>query len=847
MEKLQQERIYKLIFEQTDQYIIVLDTDGCITSINQNAAQLFRGTQSSLINLAFDEVCKSQKITSPLSKKLQSLKNDIILLNQKIYIPTQKKIISFKISLTKESADNIHIMLIGTDVTRVEKTLQRTKQHLHDFKQHNEIFDLLSSKYQSNLIQNAKSTPSFMETLFSCYESLIDLIPNIVFWKALDGTYLGCNEELVKLRNYKSKISIIGKTDFDIFSSEEASRIAKNDQEVIKSGETLETEEYIINASGTTDTYISTKRPIRNSKNVIIGVLGISTKITERKKNETELENQTVAFKEFYDDKLKQLAQINKQVTGQEVRSSKPEEFIINIKTYLENIIAQLPGLVFWKDQNGIYLGCNDNLMHLRGCTSRSQVVGKTDYGVFSDEEAKILRENDQLVMSSKKIMSVEETVVMKNSQTITYFTNKVPLLDDSGNSIGVLGISLDITEKKQVEAALKIAKDSAESANQAKSEFLANMSHDLRAPLHGILGMTDVLNSKPHSHDQADHLKTLKNAGTSLLELIEDLLSYSEVENESEQLVMTDFDINKILQETLAIFMPQVQQKKLTLHHKTNIPDNILIQSHPKAIKRIITNLLNNALKFTDSGCITLSSKIIRDKRGADQLKLKISDTGIGIPKQNLKTIFEKFSRVTPSFEGKYKGVGLGLAIVSQFVKTLKGTIKVDSKLSVGTTFTITLPIIRSAVQVREPVENESISPTMINTVKNLNLNILVIEDDQISRQFAKIILQSLNCNVTLANDGTEAIEKIKHKYDMIFSDIGLPDISGFEVAKHIREEGSINQSTILIALTGHAADSDSEACLKVGFNEVLQKPLSMEGFQKEIIKRVAPKINPK
>lgn len=819
-----------------DNLIICLDSRLKILEINAKAEQTLHWNKNEVIDTFFYEQCLQFSYSNPLDEQTtKKINTNLTLTNitQKLY---KNVIISWKISQfhSPELNKNL-ILMIGYDISYINILENQNNKLKNQLKSQNKFFSTISEKFVGTNTPKLRTAKSMTESIINYYENIITLMPGLVYWKDLEGIYLGCNNGLVKYRHFKSKQSIIGHSDFDLFPYENAKKIQENDRYVLKNGTTQNIEEEVTLPDNSKEIFISLKTPMKNENGDAIGILGVSTNVTNHLEKQQRLvkdKNESVNF----------LSKYTKEITGQIADTNFTiVDQIKHIRNYLENIISFMPGAIFWKDLNSIYLGCNHGLAKLLGLKSRKEIVGKSDHDLFTQEQADHLVEMDKEIIKTKKEVLVEESGRIHDGSTMYVLTSKVPLFDEKRKEIiGILGISLDITKQKKIEEDLQKSKDSAESANKAKSEFLANMSHDLRAPLHGILGMTDILNSKPHTHEQDDYIKILKNAGLSLLELIEDLLSYSEVENESENLVMTDFDINKTLQETVAIFSPQVQQKKLAFHHNSNIPDKMIIQSHPKAIKRIITNLLNNALKFTDNGSITLCENIIKDKQNNEQLKLQISDTGIGIPKKNLKTIFEKFSRVTPSFEGKYKGVGLGLAIVSQFVETLKGTIDVDSKLSVGTTFTITIPITRSTTQSVETNKDKPISSTTLAQIKNLGLNILVIEDDQISRQFAKIILQTLNCNVTMAKDGTEALEKIKQKYDMIFSDIGLPDISGFEIAKHIREEGSINQSTTLIALTGHAAESDNEACLKIGFNEVLKKPLSMEGFQQEIAKWV-------
>lgn len=828
------ENIFKdVFFNETEDCVLGLNHHEEIIIMNQSACVIFDTEFKKCLYQPFKDLCHQKSIISPLPKNIKELGDGITLINKKVYFPHSSKTYTFKIVPIKEKKQELQLLLVGNDVSALEER-QRTNLKSNQ----TDLPSLLDTNHlQQNLNDSLSKSPLDHNPL-TYFENIIDLLPGIIYWKNCEGVYLGCNLELMKLMNFETKQSIIGKTDFEIFSPKEAKKLSENDLKVIQTGETLIVEEHIINADGIKETFISTKRPLMNSYNETVGILGISTDITARKASEIKLAHEKEAFEQFYDRRLQKIAQISKQVTGQDIDSAMPEEHLLSIKTYLENIISCLPGLVFWKDQNGVYLGCNDSLMRLRGFISKNEIVGKTDYEIFTKEEAMVLRENDQHVMQTQEPASVEETVVMANQQTITYLTNKVPLLDYKGESIGVLGISLDITEKKKAEDELQKAKIAAEKANKAKTEFLANMSHDLRAPLHGILGMSDVLLSKKHYPEQVDYINTLKNAGVDLLELIEDILSYSELENKDSKLSLETINITTLTKEIAALFNNLANEKNLKLTEISLIDQKTKITSYSKAIKRIISNLLNNALKFSEKGEIKLISEIIQTDNQSPLLVIKVKDTGIGIPENKLSTIFEKFSRINPSFEGKYKGVGLGLAIVKQFVDKLNGNIEVKSKINSGTTFTVTLPI-TIAIDTKKPEINEqNLSDDKLEYVKSLELKTLIIEDDKIGRKFASLVLSDLNCQLTIVKDGEEALNNINEKYDVIFSDVGLPDISGFEIAREIRKPSNPNHKTTLIAITGHAAEHDKKACEEVGFDDVLKKPLSMDGFKSALIK---------
>jgi PAS domain S-box-containing protein len=821
--------IYENFFSTSEQCLFALNMHGDLIITNQKTNTLFL-LNDSHTKINFISHCQQHNIDFPHKLDFEALTDEGIIKQHKIYLEHCNKTLLFSITGITNSDSGPYILCTGVDITRIEQLNQKESEKIKQQNIHNEFSKILGSKH------NPKHAPKKSGDQLSYYEDIVDLIPGIVYWKDIDGTYLGCNTGFIKQFGYEDNFSVRGKTDRDIFSQSEAEEIRDNDLRIIHSGAVQELEETVVNSSGEVDTYLSTKRPIRNTEHVIIGILGISTNITERKASETQLVNEKEAFEEFYDTRLKNLARISKETTGQDIQADMPEEHLLTIKTYLENIISCLPGLVFWKNEHGVYLGCNEGLLKWHSVESKAEIIGHTDFELFSQAEANLLRENDNEVMQKKEIVSVEETAIIENGQEVTYLSNKVPLFDKYDKAIGILGISLDITETKKAQAALKVAKNQAEQANKSKSEFLANMSHDLRAPLHGINGMIDVLESDKHSQNQADYFHTLRSASDSLLELIEGILTYSELNNKKAELCLETFDINDLIEQCVAMFKAQTHKGALNVILNSQLPTPFYVKSYPQAVKRILHNIISNALRFTEKGSVTIDVSYNVRSNASALFNISITDTGIGMPEKKLSTIFEKFSRLNPSFEGKYKGVGLGLAIVKQLLELIDGEIEVESELNEGTCFTLKIPFNIIAQKPVEMIPSDKASRHTLNAIKALQLNILIIEDDHIGQKFSQIVLSNLNCSITIAKDGETALQQLNQKYDLIFSDIGLPDITGIEIAQTIRSVGSLNKKTTLIAITGHAADHAYKACIEAGFDDVLKKPLGMAGFQATI-----------
>jgi PAS domain S-box-containing protein len=349
----------------------------------------------------------------------------------------------------------------------------------------------------------------------------------------------------------------------------------------------------------------------------------------------------------------------------------------------LEAFINGIPGSVYWKDTNGVYLGCNDVVLKKGNLKSRKDIVGKTDKEVWP-EFAEGLRATDLKVIQEDKVIETEETVVLKNGERMFFSSVKRPLKDENGNIIGVIGNSLDITE-------LKEAKQYAETANQAKTQFLALMGHELRIPLSGIISTANMLVEADISLEESRELgRIIEHSGTYLLSTINTILDHAKLEAKKFELIPTQVDLEGLVEEVISILVANAKEKKLTLETKfdLHIPPRIITDA--RALRHILSNLIGNAIKYTDKGKITVALKKIRQTEHAIQVEISVRDTGIGIPNEKLSYIFDQFSQIENAYtrRNSRSGTGLGLSIVKQFVSLLNSEIKVVSKLGKGSTF---------------------------------------------------------------------------------------------------------------------------------------------------------------
>ncbi len=497
----------------------------------------------------------------------------------------------------------------------------------------------------------------------------------------------------------------------------------------------------------------------------------------------------------------------------------------------LNELINCIPGCLYWKDHHGIYLGCNALTAKLAGLKSVQEIAGKTDDELWG-QQADWLISNDRQVITSGKIIKVEETLQTADGKWL-YFTGvKMPLRDKRNRIIGIIGNSLDITELKNTQAQLKKAKEEAEALSKAKSNFIANMSHDVKTPLSGIIGLSKVLLDKL-TGEEFDLVQSIALSGQQLMNFFENCIEVSKSESAKLVLEKEPFDLKILIDQIIELFQPAAQNKGLAfyLYYDNKIPSCLL--GNRIAIYRVVLNLMGNAIKFTHRGSVVLHvnlSKKSTQKKA--MIELIVEDTGIGIPKNKQKIIFEHFTRLVPSYKGIYEGSGIGLHLANKFVKAMKGEIQVESKEGKGSRFIVTLPLIISR---NSPVPAVPIELQPSPMITRMLSRILLIEDNPIAQKIAQQMLTIFSHRVEIAETGEKALQLFAPgKYDLVLIDIGLPDISGYKISRHIRNmEKTTKHHVPIIALTAHANKNIKKSCLKAGIEHVFSKPLSKEMMQ--------------
>ncbi|MEO0404597.1 MAG: ATP-binding protein, partial [Bacteroidota bacterium] len=403
-----------------------------------------------------------------------------------------------------------------------------------------------------------------------------------------------------------------------------------------------------------------------------------------------------------------------------------------------------------------------------------------------------------------------------------------ITLIEKSGFEYLIYRITDRTHDHNQKQQLIK-AKDDALLAAKVKSEFLATMSHEIRTPMNGVLGMAQLLKDTKLDPQQKDFINVILQSGQNLLVIINDILDFSKLESGKVELESIDFNMQELVKNTIKIFQPKAQEKNLELTFTWEDKGNINFIGDPTRIQQILINLLGNALKFTDSGSVSIQAEVEPLVGGEEsEVTIAVKDTGIGIPSEKIPKLFDSFSQLDSSTTRKYGGTGLGLAITQQLVNIMGGHIDVHSVHDKGSTFKVVLTMKNSISKANIARDHDTgWDPNIVKGMK-----VLLAEDNVVNQQVGQLILQGQGFQVDIANNGKEAFDmwKAEH-YPIIFMDVQMPEMDGIEATKVIRSQKQTQP--VIIAMTANALNKDKEECLNAGMNDFVSKPIQIENLQ--------------
>ena len=471
---------------------------------------------------------------------------------------------------------------------------------------------------------------------------------------------------------------------------------------------------------------------------------------------------------------------------------------------------------IFQTHPDGYFIRANPALAKIFGYSNPEELM--SDISDLANQLYVHSKDRDRfkdLITSQSQIINFQAQMYKKNGESIWVQINARIVRNKEGQVKYYEGFLVDIDARKKAEQKDNERK-ALEMANQTKNEFLANISHEIRTPLNAVIGLGKLLKTTDLSDLQNEYLTDILNSSQTLLELMNDILDYSRVEMDKIKLMSTHFYLLDIYQSIISMFKHQVQSKKMALIFHISPECGIELLGDPIRVKQVLVNLVGNAVKFTNNGQIWIQTESLHHTSEVIYISISVTDTGVGIQEDDQKRIFQAFTQAESTTNRAYCGAGLGLAICDKLVKVMKGKLFVTSTPSKGSTFTITMPFSNTASKIKQKLPS-------------FHSRVLIIEDDAINARFAQSILQERLISVDVLENSDQVLSQIQsNSYDMVFMDIQLPKMDGYELTKLIRQEGSVTLP--IIALTACSMKGDREKCLASGMNDYLPKPYEPE-----------------
>ena len=877
-----EEQAYLKYCEHLDKYandiILLLDTKRKIIECNDSAVAVYGYSRDELVNLLFKDLRSPGAYDSidNISKNVQNKKGAVF--------------------------DSIHLRKDGkpfpVEVTTLEIEIEG-KKYIQCV-----IRDITERKDSENKLKGERRL----------LNTVIENLPEQIYVKDRESRFLLCNSIVALNAGCRTVREMIGKTDFDFFPLELATQYRADELALMESDKAfINHEEQIIDKrTGKLHWNLTTKVPMKDKTGKVIGLIGLTQDITDRKQAEKDLFDTKEQFRTIFENTtiglyrttkdgqiilanpalitmlgystFDELATRNLEESGFKSKHSRAEfkekigkkGKIIGEETIWTNVNGQdvivRENAIVVKDVNGsilYYEGTAENITELKKTeekTIQSEVrfrsVWENSFDAFRlcNEDGIVIKVNDAFCRIfeiprekiegftfnvayvhyeftlAKFIENIKtHSIIPKLETEINLLNNKHKWVELSNSLIEIknqptllLSIFRDITERKRLESELIADKEKAEEMSRLKTNFLANMSHELRTPMIGILGFSEILKEEIKDPGQKEMIESIYSSGARLLQTLNQLLDLSRIESNKFDIVLTPVDLSGIVAECIKRYKGAATKGNLYLR-QIDIKENISVIADERIFEQILDNLLNNALKFTKSGGITVEvdEDIANDIAWA---VLRVSDTGIGIPKESISIIFEEFRQASEGFGRKFEGTGIGLTITKRFVEIMNGTILVESKEGFGSTFTVRFPSVKGTAHRLEVLQK--LEATNVDTISESikKPKILFVENDKNSREFVKLALEKLY-EVDLVDDEKTAVQKVKDNYyDLILMDIGLGlGMDGIETSKEIRKIKGYKNIPI-IAVTAFAMKSDKERIISEGLTDYISKPFARQ-----------------
>ncbi len=847
------------VFESNLIGLIFSDFEGRILDINNHISRILGYTREEMVEgrLSWRDFTPAEYLAQ-CDRSLEDLKNNhSVVPFEKEYLHKDGHRVAVLVGAAcVEPNLNVAYVLDISDRKLAEKALADSNLRLEAGVQERTRQLLTSNEELSRLVQENELTLEKLRESEKFLDLVIENIPNMIFVKdAKDLRFIRFNKAGEKIVGHKSS-DLVGKNDYDFFPAEEADAFTEKDRAVLAGGKVVEIdEEPITTTQGLR--YLHTKKiPLFDKHGAPLYLLGIAEDITQKKiaeKQRMELVQAQAARSEAERsaERLAFMAEASASLNCSLDMESMLQAFsslliekmadwcLIDIYEPSTKLITNL--ICLSNDSKNLHHTCNVGADHTGMETTLNSMITEGLNGVILTGKAQLHRRpnRDLLAKTFFSKLILEQILAAEPSSIIT-----VPLTS-YGKTFGAMTLVSKKAQPSFTDIDLSVAQDlakrasiaienaqlynRAELANRAKSAFLANMSHEIRTPLNAMLGFAELLlDNQNFTEEQNNFSSTIVRNGRQLIRLVDELLDLAKVESDRIQIEKISFSLKRLLEEVKSLLVIKAEEKNIDL--KVTVADDIpdTISTDPLRLRQILLNIVGNAIKFTDKGCVSVHLKRENlSNPGKVALVFHISDTGIGITPGQSTRLFEPFVQADDSTSRKFGGTGLGLFLSRKLAQLLGGDVVLEeSHENRGSRFRVSLKV----DLIDQP---EVLAPsTQVKAQKTLSSQpmargkVLVVDDAPDNLILTQAYLRMMGLDSEVAHNGIEGVEKATHdKFDVVLMDVQMPELDGFEAVHQLREH---QYSRPVVALTAHAMKGDRERCLEAGFNEYLCKPVN-------------------
>jgi len=681
------------------------------------------------------------------------------------------------------------------------------------------VISILLGALVGQLARARQSAVDSAAETYALMQTVMENVPIRVFWKDIHSRLLGCNQLFAQDAGFASPKDAIGRMDDEMAWAEQAALYRADDLETMTTGQPrMRYVEPQTTPDGRTIWLETSKLPLRNADGEVVGILGVYDDITDRRNKDDELERHRHHLEQLVGERTAQL-----QATFRQLHDTQLAMDTVGIGIHWVDVSS---GRLI--DANGYAA----RLLGYRVGDMRDMPVSQIDPNISDDDFARLVvqaQRKDFLHLESTQRTATGDTVPV---DLTIYFQART---EDRAEHLIVF--VTDIRARKAAEQELLRAKQTAEQANTAKSAFLANMSHEIRTPLNAITGMAFLIRKAGLSPEQAERMRKLEVASDHLLGIISAILELSKIEAGKLSLSQEPVQVEALLGNVVTILRERAQAKGLNLAVEVP-PLPAHLEGDPTRLQQALLNFANNAVKFTDSGSVTLRVRAEAETESAVMLRFEVEDTGIGIAQEVLPRLFNVFEQADNSTTRQYGGTGLGLAITRKLAELMGGDAGGSSTPGQGSVFWFTAFLTKGTdAQSAAPlIPLDQAEDTLRST--HAGRRVLLAEDDAFNQEVATMLLEQVGMQVDVAEDGVQAVARCKAlQYDLVLMDMQMPRMDGMDATVHIRHlPGYAN--TPILAMTANAFAEDRDRCMRAGMNDFISKPVGPELLYEKLLR---------